>query len=171
MIQSLLGQVRQAENERDVARKHRDEAMRQFEESMSMVRSLRKQLTEIGKARDRYVGERDCAIYHQRGAEQRLQQVMCDYQWAVDLRRNTMSEREKYLKIIDELKHDRNRGWNAATRLKAQLDLLQRVPENSLQQSREVVRHAPLSLPIVAQRKAAKIALEKNSLLKKQKPV
>ena len=128
MIQSLLGQVRQAENERDVARKHRDEAMRQFEKSMSLVQTLRKQLTEIGKARDRYVGERDCAIYHQRGAEQRPQQIMCDYQWAVDLRRKTMSEREKYLKIIDELKHDRNRGWNAATRLKAQLDLIQHVP-------------------------------------------
>ena len=82
-----------------------------------------------------------------------------------------MSEREKYLKIIDKLKHDRNGGWSAATRLKAQLDLIQRVPETSHQQSREVVRHAPLSLPIVTQRKAVKIALEKNSLMKKQKLV
>ena len=165
-----MAQLRQAQRERDIARNHRDRALKHFDESMSLLENLKNELAEVTRMRNRAVGERDREIYEHRVTEGKLRQIMHDYRWIVEMRQRTVSEREMLLKTIEELKHDRNKGWDSVARLKAELDL-RGGSQRSLIRDRQLFRHAPLSHPIVSQRKAARRAQERNSLLKKQKLV
>ena len=149
MIQTLVGQLRQAERERDIARNHRDRALKHFDECISPLENLKNELAEVNKKRNRAVRERDREICAHRVTEGKLRQIMHDYRWIVKMRQRTVSERERLLKTIEELKHVRNKGWDSVARLKAELDLRGSSQRNP-KRHHQLFRHAPLYYPIIS---------------------
>ena len=165
-----MSDLRQAQRQRDIARSHRDEALRQFDDAMKLVEKTRKELIEATREKNTAIKERDTALYLKKGAERRLEQSLHDVQWAVNARQKSVMEREEMVLLINKLEHKRNRGWDNVARLREELNQIRNNQAGSSNHEL-VVRHSALSYPIVTQKKAAKKAQERNMKLRKQKLV
>ena len=157
MIQSLIKERKKTEQQRDVAREHRDRAMNNFRSCMVLVDALNRQLNTVTR-------ERNNAICERANVERMLYQSQRDIEVLSYRHRRTVSERDHSDRLLENVQRERNRAWDTVARLRVELQN-SRV-EGSLEPA---VQRAPPSYPIVEQRRAAEEAEKKYKKSEKTK--
>ena len=147
--------------------------MQQYNQLSSMIKEKNARITNLNAELKRAIQERNDAVYLKHGIEQRFSQTLNDFEWAMRERRRAINDKNECLEALETLRHERNAAWDTVARLKDELNASNQQKETLMAGrsglNEPAVQHASVSEPIVAQRKAARLADEKNHSLKKQK--